>query len=154
MKKTRGVDQAMVKRIAKDIFEVVPMLRKRLFRLDSVQAEHGIPLSHVQVLAMLSQQTSMSVSEISRKLGIAKPNITPLVDRLISVGLVNRLRDNEDRRVVNVVILEAGRAKLKAIQESICEQVEDWGESISSDDFAKLADALSTITRIMGEVQK
>ena len=75
-----GVDTAVIASIADKLFQVMPLLRKRMLRLDGMQAEYGIPLSHVQVLAMLEEPGSMSVSEISRRFGIAKPNITPLVD--------------------------------------------------------------------------
>ena len=132
---------------------MLPLLRKRLLRLDVVQAEHGIPLSHAQVLTMLSETNSMSVSEISRRLGIAKPNITPLVDRLIAADLVDRVRDTGDRRVVNVVIQPAGREKLLAIQKSIGDQVREWSETMSEEDFNELARALDSITRILSNLQ-
>lgn len=146
-------DDRTVEQIASNIFHVLPLLRKRLLRLDVVQAEHGIPLSHAQVLTMLSETNSMSVSEISRRLGIAKPNITPLVDRLIAADLVDRVRDTGDRRVVNVVIQPAGREKLVAIQKSIGDQVREWSETMSEEDFNELAHALDSITRILSNLQ-
>ena len=142
-------DEKTVEQIAANIFHVMPLLRKRLLRLDVVQAEHGIPLSHAQVLAMLSENKSMSVSEISRRLGIAKPNITPLVDRLIASDLVDRVRDTGDRRVVNVVIQPAGVQKLAAIQKSIANPVREWADNMSEEDFAELAVSLESITRIL-----
>ena len=147
--KKKQTDPAVVEKIAQNIFGVLPLLRKRLLHMDTIQSEHGIPLSHVQVLSMLNETGSMSVSEISRRLGIAKPNITPLVDRLIEVGLVDRIRDTVDRRVVNVVILPAGQETLKAIRATIVEQVQEWGQNVSPDDFQDLSDALSTITRVL-----
>lgn len=65
---------------------------------------------------MLEEVGSMTVSEISRKFGMAKPNITPLVDRLIQHGLVDRVHSDSDRRVVNVVILDEGRRKVVEIR--------------------------------------
>ncbi len=146
-------DEKTVEQIAANIFHVMPLLRKRLLRLDVVQAEHGIPLSHAQVLAMLSENKSMSVSEISRRLGIAKPNITPLVDRLIASDLVNRVRDTGDRRVVNVVIQPAGVQKLAAIQKSIANQVREWADNMSEEDFAELAASLESITHILSNLK-
>ena len=46
MNNTAKPDDRTVEQIASNIFHVLPLLRKRLFRLDVVQAEHGIPLSH------------------------------------------------------------------------------------------------------------
>ncbi|HIQ63815.1 MAG TPA: MarR family transcriptional regulator [Candidatus Avichristensenella intestinipullorum] len=154
MSRRKSLDPAVIESIAQNIFNVMPLLRKRLLHMDVIQSEHGIPLSHVQVLSMLNETGSMSVSEISHRLGIAKPNITPLVDRLIEEKLVDRIRDTQDRRVVNVVILEAGREKLAAIRATIGEQVQEWAQNISAADFRELADALSSLTRILSNVQK
>ena len=154
MSRRKSLDPAVIESIAQNIFNVMPLLRQRLLHMDVIQSEHGIPLSHVQVLSMLNETGSMSVSEISHRLGIAKPNITPLVDRLIEEKLVDRIRDTQDRRVVNVVILEAGREKLAAIRATIGEQVQEWAQNISAADFRELADALSSLTRILSNVQK
>lgn len=154
MSRKKPLDPAVIESISQNIFNVMPLLRKRLLHMDIIQAQHGIPLSHVQVLSMLSETGSMSVSEISTRLGIAKPNITPLVDRLIEDALVDRIRDTNDRRVVNVIILDAGREKLAAIRGTIGDQVQDWGAGISSADFKELSDALSSLTRILSQIQK
>ena len=146
------VSEADVKDIASCLFRVLPMLRKRLFRLDVIKTQHGIPLSHAQVLAMLNDEGSMSVSEISQRLGIAKPNITPLVDRLIAEGLVDRVRDTEDRRIVNVVLQPAGQQKLEEIKAAVVDQVNDWGKNLSAEDFAELARSLKSIARVIGSM--
>jgi len=154
LSRRKTLDPVVVDNISQNIFTVMPLLRKRLLHMDVIQSEHGIPLSHVQVLSMLSESGSMSVSEISHRLGIAKPNITPLVDRLIEDDLVDRIRDTQDRRVVNIVIMNAGREKLDAIRATIGEQVQEWAQNISSTDFRGLAESLSSLTRILTQIQK
>ena len=114
------------------------MLRKRLLRMDVVQAEHNVPMSHVQVLTMLGENGVMTVSEISQRLGIAKPNITPLVDRLIADGYVERRRDETDRRVVKVVLLPEGEEQLASIQETIVRHAMRWVGTIPDKDFYEL----------------
>lgn len=149
MPKKKTVDPQMIDSVAKNMFHALPLLRKRLLHMDSIQAEHGIPLSHVQVLTMLNEQESLSVSEISRRLGIAKPNITPLVDRLLEMGLVDRRRDENDRRVVNIVILPQGMEKLVAIRGSIAYYLQEQADQLSVNEFKELADSLESITRIL-----
>ena len=102
--------------IADNIFQVIPLLKKRLSHISAFQSENGLPLSHFQVLSLLNERGSMSVSEISEFFDIAKPNITPLVDRLVNAGLVDRVRSTTDRRVVFIVILDEGRTRLKTIR--------------------------------------
>ena len=134
------------------LFQAWPLMRRKLLPSSAQQAEFGMPLSHVQVLAMLEEPGSMSVSEISRRFGIAKPNITPLVDRLISAGLVERVRNKADRRVVDVYILDSGREKLKEIQQSLYDHVLNWSNSVSPEDYVELNNALTTIIRVLGEL--
>ena len=75
MSKKRTLDPQMIDSVAQNMFHALPLIKKRLLHMDMIQREHGTPLSHVQVLAMLQDAGTMSVSEISRRLGIAKPNI-------------------------------------------------------------------------------
>lgn len=138
--------------IAQRLFQVQPLLKKRMARLTAIQSEQGIPLSHVQVLAMLEEMGSMSVSEVSKRFGIAKPNITPLVDRLVNAGLADRVRSEADRRVVNIVILPAGRERLAQIQSALNEHVSDWRHALSDEEFIRLADALDDLVKILGKI--
>ena len=65
MSRKKVIDPTLVDGISKDLFCVTPLLRKKLLHMDVIQNECGIPLSHVQVLSMLDESGSMSVSEIS-----------------------------------------------------------------------------------------
>ena len=152
MTKKRTIDPAMIDSVAQNMLHVLPMIKKRLLHMDLVQKEHGTPLSHVQVLAMLQDAGTMSVSEISRRLGIAKPNITPLVDRLFESGYVDRQHDENDRRVVNIVLLPAGEEKLAAIRATIARQIQVQSEDLSVTEFRELNDSLASLVRILSSL--
>ena len=55
MPRKKSVNKETVETVANTTFEVLPLLRKKLLRMDVVQAEHSMPMSHVQVLAMLGE---------------------------------------------------------------------------------------------------
>ncbi len=154
MPRKRAIDTNLTDSIAQNLFAALPIFRKRLLHMDVIQREYNIPLSHVQVLAMLNDNGSMSVSEISRRLGIAKPNITPLVDRLTEARLADRERDAQDRRVVNIIIRPEGIEKLAAIRGTMLELVTQWAENLSSADMKELNESLASITRILGSVSR
>ena len=152
MPRKKSVNKETVETVANTTFEVLPLLRKKLLRMDVVQAEHNMPMSHVQVLAMLQDAGTMSVSEISLRLGIAKPNITPLVDRLFEAGFVDRQHDENDRRVVNIVLLPAGEEKLAAIRATIARQIQVQAEGLSVSEFRELNDSLANVVRILSSL--
>ena len=152
MTKKRTIDPAMIDNVAQNMFHILPLIKKRLLHMDLVQREHGTPLSHVQVLAMLNDAGTMSVSEISRRLGIAKPNITPLVDRLYECGYVDRQHDENDRRVVNIVLLEAGKEKLNAIRATISRQIQLQVDGLSVSEFRELNESLASVVSILSSL--
>ena len=152
MTKKRTIDPAMIDTVAQNMFHILPLIKKRLLHMDLVQREHGTPLSHVQVLAMLNDVGTMSVSEISRRLGIAKPNITPLVDRLYECGYVDRQHDENDRRVVNIVLMEAGKEKLAAIRATISRQIQMQVDGLSVSEFREFNESLSSVVRILSSL--
>jgi len=152
MTKKRTIDPAMIDNVAQNMFHILPLIKKRLLHMDLVQREHGTPLSHVQVLAMLNDVGTMSVSEISRRLGIAKPNITPLVDRLYESGYVDRQHDENDRRVVNIVLMDAGKEKLAAIRATISRQIQLQADGLSVSEFRELNESLCSVVRILSSL--
>lgn len=150
MPRKKSVNKETVETVANTTFEVLPLLRKKLLRMDVVQAEHNMPMSHVQVLAMLGDSGAMSVSEISKRLGIAKPNITPLIDRMINAGYVTRERNAADRRVVHVVILDKGREKVRDTVEALRVCMDAWAKELDAGKLETLSDALETIRQLLG----
>ena len=59
MTKKRTLDPEMIDSVAQNMFYALPLIKKRLLHMDMVQKEHGTPLSHVQVLAMLQDVGTM-----------------------------------------------------------------------------------------------
>ena len=147
-----ALDPVVIDNIASKIFRVQPMLRKRIQRFEGSNSAQTMPLSHVQVLTVLNEEGSMTVSDISRRFNIAKPNITPLVDRLSAAGLVERQRSTLDRRVVNIAIREEGRERLKQTQNAIHNMINGWSDHITDDEFEELSAALDSMIRILSKV--
>ncbi|MBQ7845180.1 MAG: MarR family transcriptional regulator [Clostridia bacterium] len=120
--------------------------------IDALVRQHQMPFSHIQILVMLGGE-DMSIGQISDRLGIAKPNITPLVDALRDNGLVERIRSEKDRRIVNVHLLPEGEEKLRAIREDIAAQVKEWKGGLSRSEVKELNSALASMNRIAALVQ-
>jgi DNA-binding MarR family transcriptional regulator len=150
MPRKHTTDEALVDSVAHNLFQALPIFRKRLLHMDVIQREFNIPLSHVQVMAMLYDNGPMNVSEISRRLGIAKPNITPLIDRLIREQYVERQRDENDRRMVNITICPSGVSKLEKIRKKMRDLVAGWASDLSTSDLRALNGSLETIHAVLG----
>lgn len=144
-------DAMLVSSVAGNIIELLPVFPKRLIHTDALVRDHQMPFSHIQILVMLDGQ-DMAIGQISDRLGIAKPNITPLVDSLQDEGYVKRIRSEKDRRIVSVHLLPAGEEKLAAIRRDIVAQMASWTGSLSRSEVKELNNAMATIVRIAGSL--
>ena len=151
MAKKWTADAALVSSLATNLVETLPLYPKRMIRMDAIVREQGMPFSHIQILVMLRNGPA-SIGELSSKLCIAKPNITPLVDRLFESGYVDRQHDENDRRVVNIVLLPAGEEKLAAIRATIARQIQVQSEDLSVTEFRELNDSLASLVRILSSL--
>jgi len=145
-------DTALVERVACSIVEALPLFPKRIVRIDALTREQSMPLSHIQILISLRKE-ELSIGELSDRLGIAKPNITPLVDSLCESGLVERVRNGADRRVVNVRLTEAGLERIAQMEESVANQIQSWPTSFSRSEMKELSNALDSLSRIAHEME-
>ena len=75
----------------------------------------GISMTQVHVLLMLQHHGEMTMSRLAEMLDVSLSNATGLIDRIEERGLVERVRDPEDRRVVIVRIAPAGRRLLDEV---------------------------------------
>lgn len=80
-----------------------------------------LTLSQYNVLRILrgARPSRLSSGEIGRRLVARDPDVTRLVDRLAERGLVDRVRDQRDRRVVEVGITKTGLAVLKQLDPAV-----------------------------------
>jgi len=144
MPKTWTEDTAFVDSLAANLCEAAVTLPRQLLRMDVLAHTHGMPFSHLQIIMLLSGGPR-TISRISAALGIAKPNITPLLDQLSARGLVERVREERDRRIVNVHLTDEGWALMKKIRVSMAEQVMTWEERFGKNDIKRFHTALATL---------
>ena len=60
------------------------------------------------VLALLYEDDGLTIGTISQRRGLDAPTVTGIVKRLEQSGLVKRLHDRQDRRIVKVYLTDEG----------------------------------------------
>ncbi len=70
----------------------------------------GLSIPQCDVLTTLSEEEGVSQQELAKRLYVTKGNISGLLDRLESAGLVERRPAASDRRQHSIHLTEAGRA--------------------------------------------
>ena len=101
--------------------------------------EFGITLAKFDVLAQLFRSPSgMTQGDLSRHLKVTGGNVTGLVRRLCSEGLVNRQMSPEDRRVFVVRLTGLGRDTYLAARARHDTLLEDWFRNLAASDKSEV----------------
>ncbi len=118
-------------------------------KIEARLAEAGLPLlSWYDVLWALERadKQRLRMSELAQMTVLSRSNLTRLVDRLESAGLVERVRSKEDRRGAFAVVTPAGKAmRLKMWQVYSPAIKEFFDEHIESREAQQLANTLRRI---------
>jgi len=81
---------------------------------DQIYGEYNLTMEQYSVLAAIKHIGGPArPTDIAQWLGRSTNTISMIVDRMVKAGLVRRVRDRRDRRVVNVSITSKGENALK-----------------------------------------
>ena len=103
-------------------------------------------LSPQQAKAFVELGQPLSMGELADRLFCDASNVTGIVDRLESRGLVERQADPDDRRVRRLVLTDAGRELWQAHHDRVFDGV-PCVANLSDDDRRALCDLLSRMRR-------
>jgi len=95
---------------------LIPLLMRGMMKREANDLASGaMTMPQFGVLDFLHERGEAPMRGIADMLAIRPSNLTGIVDRLVALGLVDRLNDETDRRVVLVRITPAGEAALERI---------------------------------------
>ena len=99
------MDRSLVKskNVVSEILKLLPELGKALATSVPDRVRHqGISNAQVRAVVHLAEYGPQTMGELAQGLRITTPSTTGLINPLVEMDLVQRERDDEDRRVVRV----------------------------------------------------
>ena len=86
--------------IPNNLYILLLSLNRRVFNPNDALKSLNLPSSHAKVLFYLIHNGANPISKVAKDLSISKPNMTPIVDKLVNDGYIERYCDDNDRRVI------------------------------------------------------
>lgn len=102
-------------------------------------------------LGFLSRHGPSSLSEAAEALCVSRPQMSVLADRLVEKGLVERTRDEDDRRIQWVAITPEGRKALKAALDITSARVRQRLSPLSAEELKGIKASLLRLVEVLGE---
>lgn len=123
----------------KSIFALLGAAHALEAKVEAALERAGLSSPKYSVLsALVASSRPLSLSELANELSCVRSNMTQLVDRLESDGLVRRVQCPNDRRLVHAEITEEGRARQSKGADEIAQLHRDFAAKVQADDRAAL----------------
>lgn len=112
-----------------------------------------LTVGQVKTLIALWRGDGARMSHLSHRLGTTVSTATGIVDRLVERGLVERMADREDRRIVLVRLSEAGTAEVAKLFSVGRAQLAGLLEHVATEDLDCVARAMEILQAAAAEVR-
>ncbi|MDP4098885.1 MarR family transcriptional regulator [Paenibacillus sp. P96] len=142
----------LLNNISQGLLGLFPLVRKKL--APSPINDSSLPLSNsnYHALFLLHEMRHSTVSELSRQLNISRPNMTPLLDKLVKYDLVSRKTGETDRRVVEVEITPQGDELVQELGKRMALQIKEKLSNLSEADLMRMNKCLDELKCILLKV--
>lgn len=121
-------------------------------RIDAELRPLGLTFARYEVLRLLAftRTGSLPMTRLGSLLQVHPTSVTSAVDRLVRQGYVERLRREQDRRVILASLTAAGRAVVEEATERLNHQV-FTRPGLGADDLARLTELLDALRAGAGD---
>ena len=151
------------KEIIKDLVEIeMRMLEvKNLFSgisTEMVKSSVGIMgfavnMSQLKAMTAFSEDSPLSMGELCKMANVKMPSMTEVVDRFEQEGILDRIRDMEDRRVVKVKMTAKGKKMHKEVLKKRADELTKRFGVLTTEERTSLVDSLKSVSELLTKVK-
>jgi len=103
---------------------------------------------------LLKENGTVPMHFLGSIIGMEKGSLTQVVDKLVDLGMVERNRDPEDRRLVLVQLSPEGRRFADEMQGNFNAHLRQVLEALDEDEVKDLIESLKSIQKIVEKIEE
>ncbi|MGB4588928.1 MAG: MarR family transcriptional regulator [Clostridiaceae bacterium] len=146
------MDINILNEAGENIFEMTMAFKTKFFNPHSLSKSCEVPPSQIRVLFYLKGHGENTMSILAKHLHISKPNLTPIIDKLLEDGYVERNASSKDRRILIISLSEKGWVFLNELNKTIIENFKERIKSLSDEEIVILNDSAKHFLEIMKKI--
>ncbi|WP_339060306.1 MarR family transcriptional regulator [Tepidibacillus marianensis] len=138
----------MIVRLLKQLMDGVRQTVQQEFKQSNLTGPQGM------LVGTLAHHGAMKISDLSERVGLSNSTISGIVDRLQKQGYVERIRSEEDRRVVYVNVTDEFRKDAKKHFNEIENKFGTIMDQTTPEEFDKIFEGLNLLKELMERHQQ
>jgi DNA-binding MarR family transcriptional regulator len=142
-------DNPSINTIVDNLFYALPVIHKRIMRIDPPNIDCGIRLSrlHIGIMVRINEKSS-TISDIASSFLMPKSQISNLITSMVNAGLLERARSSQDRRVTDICLTPKGQAIFDQCDKHLKDNVRKILASLTSKELEELLESLIILKKI------
>lgn len=105
------------------------------------------PVSKYEILMVLNNEEGIRIGDLSKKVDITRPNLTPLINALEKDGDVERIKDEKDNRASIVKITKKGKQTYQKSLELIEERLKEINNGFNDEELNLINKSFDSIIK-------
>jgi len=145
------------RQLARYIMTTGKLIRDRMVPLHHLHFGSGInkpalkdlSLSQIQTILTIYSSEKISMTTLSKRMGVSPPSSSAMVGRLVEKGILMREHSQRDRRKVMVWVAPSFKTDIQIIEEAILLRFVDLVEKLGHETAVKWCDVLEKVKAIL-----
>ena len=129
--------------------ELRPVLLRLARELRKETEQLGVTSRQVTLLWLIRGNPSLSLRELATEERISPPALSGHVDRLEKAGLIKRVRDEGDRRRVDLTLTDEGERLLKRVRARRTTWLAERLRGLDADEIGAIEAAIEPLGRLL-----
>jgi DNA-binding MarR family transcriptional regulator len=145
--------------VSKEEIEKVIQSRRRVnhfIREGSVELwiNMNLTIPQMKCLCYISRHGRINLSGLAAGIHVTPANVTGIIDRLVEQGLVDRIPDNADRRVLWLSVTEKGESMLSNLREGKSGKMRELLEKLSDNELSVVSEAFAILAGTVDKLEE
>lgn len=119
-----------------------------------VTQKYGLTMMQIHVLLVLKSHGVQSIGSLGRMTGIAGGNMSAMCKKLQQLGFVQRIRDRQDERIVQVILSEQGENTITEIDDILLTQYSNCMKRVKQEDLETIIDGMKKLRILLQGLSK
>ena len=111
-----------------------------------------VTVSQLKAMTALSEDSLMSMGELCKMANVKMPSLTEVVDRFETEGILKRIRDTRDRRVVKVCFTGKGKKLHRDVLKRRADELTQLLGSLNKRERTLLVDSLTNVAVLLTKI--
>ena len=141
-----------LEQIAQELYSLLPIFHRKLIRSCWVQTKHALSPMQLHAMFILQSKNADTMTEIAREIGISRQQMTPIIDKLITLGCIKREHDELDRRHIRLSLTETGQQYLDQHCKKKITLLEAKLQGLDDADRETLSQAIKDLHQVMDKL--